>query len=164
MDAKRMTLKMNYETKISKDVDKYGWSAIEIRDYAPPFVYTVGLMVSHGHPELIVFGLPNEGYGVLAAMVHDIAEGRSFSSSGEFTGVLTEGLVATRTVHETQHEFWLGYAMGFCRENGRIGGLQAMQVFWPDNSGRFPFDSECDHEIYTLQPRLDLPQSESEIK
>jgi hypothetical protein len=54
--------------------------------------------------------------------------------------------------------------MGFCRTVGRLGGLQAVQVFWPDAAGKFPFDVGCDPGIFRLQPRLDLPLSPSEIR
>jgi hypothetical protein len=47
--------------------------------------------------------------------------------------------------------------MGYCTNNGRIGELEAMQVFWPDEQGRFPFDRGCDEAVWSAQPRLDQP-------
>ncbi len=153
---------MSYEKNIADAVAANGWTAISVSDHEPPFVYTVGLMFCHEHPELIVLGLPGEGYGVLAAMVQDIAGGRSFADATTYEGVLAEGSIATRPVHRTQQERYLGYAMGYCRERGRIGELQAVQVFWPDDAGVFPFEPGCDQEIWSLQPRLDLPFHDDE--
>ena len=116
---------------------------------------TVGLMFSLGHAELIVFGLGDEGYNVLRAMVEDIRGGRSFADPGAYEGVLAQGFIATRRVHPSQHESYFGYAMGYCRERGRIGALAAVQVFWPDRVGRFPFERECDEAVRAAQPRLD---------
>jgi hypothetical protein len=38
----------------------------------------------------------------------------------------------------------LGFAKGYCRHIGRAGELEAMQAFWPDSNGKFPFDVGCD--------------------
>jgi hypothetical protein len=60
-------------------------------------------------------------------------------------------------VDRWQHTEYLGYAMGYCRERGRIGELESLQVFWPDKAGHFPFEASCVEPIRALQPRLDLP-------
>jgi hypothetical protein len=54
--------------------------------------------------------------------------------------------------------------MGYCRHLGRIGELEAVQVFWPDKNGKFPFDVGCDLDVYQRQPRLDLPLPPSEVR
>lgn len=146
---------MSFEQNIAADVERVGWSAISISDVSPPFVYSIGLMFSVGHPELIVFGLADDGYNVLRAMVEDIRGGRSFADPNLYDGVLAQGPIATRPVHPSQHESYLGYSMGYCRERGRIGELEAVQVFWPDQAGRFPFERECDEAVWAAQPRLD---------
>jgi hypothetical protein len=153
------------DEEVAQDVAKYGWSAISITDVAPPFTYTCGLMTTFQHPELIVFGLESrELYAVLAAMVEDMRGGRSFSESGTYDGVLQGSQIAVRKVHPTQHELYLGYAMGHCTYMGNLGGLVALQVFWPDKQGRFPFEANCDLEVYQLQPRLDLRVPPSELR
>jgi hypothetical protein len=53
--------------------------------------------------------------------------------------------------------------MGFCRQAGHIGELQAVQLFWPDKDGRFPFEPNCDLDVYNRQPRLDIPLTPSEL-
>lgn len=46
---------------------------------------------------------------------------------------------------------------------GRIGELEAVQTFWPDSSGKFPFDAGCDLGVFNLQPRLDIGLSPREV-
>lgn len=152
------------EEEIAKAVAEHGWTAISISDSEPPFVYTAGLMFSHDHPELIVLGLPENGYGIVAVMADEIGKGRSFTDTDRHDNVLVTGQVATRDVHPTRHEMYLGYAMGYCREQGRMGELGALQVFWPDRDGKFPFEPNCDEGVYAAQPRLDLPATESELR
>jgi hypothetical protein len=54
--------------------------------------------------------------------------------------------------------------MGYLRYIGRIGELEAMQVFWPDKVGKFPYEVGCDLDVYCCQPRLDVALSPSEIE
>ena len=75
-----------------------------------------------------------------------------------------EHRVGFRRVHPTQHELYLGFAMGYCRHIGRWGELEAMQAFWPDNSGKFPFEAGCALDVYRLQPRLDIGLTPQELR
>jgi len=151
------------EETIAADIERLGWIAISVRDIDPPFLYTVGLMQTFDHPEAIVFGLePNAAHSILAVVVANLRTGRRYKEAGEYEDVLDGYPISVRLVHPLWHEHYFGYAMGFCREIGRIGGLQAIQLFWPDRHGRSPFESNCDLDTYRCQPRLDLPPAPSE--
>ncbi len=155
---------MSHDQAIAEDVQKFSFSIIRISEFTPPFAYTVGLMFTRQHPELIIFGLRDEGPRILRTMAELIALGRRFDAPGEYEGALENGKVATHIVHPTQHEFYLGYAMGYCRDQGCGGKLQAIQVFWPDKQGLFPFQRGCDDGVYEAQPRLDQPIGPIELK
>jgi hypothetical protein len=154
---------MSFENKIAADVANKGFSLLTVSDTDPPFAYTVGLMFSLSHPELIIFGMPESGPAILRGMIQLIRKGNRYDAPDvyDIAGVLKVG---TRPVHKTQHEFYLGFAMGYCREQGRWGELQALQVFWPDRQGRFSFQPGCDEKVWAAQPRLDQPLTPSEIR
>jgi Domain of unknown function (DUF4262) len=153
------------DEEIANSVRAHGWHAISVSDHPPEFLYTCGLMTTFRHSEAIIFGLPRRSaYAVLAAMVDDIRRGRTFASPGRYDGVLTDFPIAVRLVHPSQAEMYLGYAMGHCRYMGNAGGLVAVQVFWPDKAGRFPFEVGCDQDVLNSQPRLDLPATLSELR
>jgi Domain of unknown function (DUF4262) len=154
---------MSPEQSISEAVQRKGYQVLSIGDHNPPFAYTVGLMFSQNHPELIILGLRQEGPKIILALVRMIKNGKSFKAPGEFE-IVPNFKIATRVVHPTQHEFYLGYAMGYCRENGRVGQLEAMQVFWPDKHGHFPFAREFDNSVHSLQPRLDQAIGPTELQ
>lgn len=138
-----------------RDILEHGWSAIAVDDHdqGPPFVYTIGLMQSFQHPELILFGLPvGTAHSVLSVVVDDIRSGKGFRS-GEHTGVLTSGPVGIRPVDPSWHEVYLGYAMGYVREE-RLGEIQCVQVVWPDAACRLPGEPECDPDVVAAQPAL----------
>lgn len=121
-------------------------------------------MTTFQHPELIVFGMESRAlYGVLAAIVEGLRKGQSFAAPEAYEGVLDGSQIAVRKVHSTHHELYLGYAMGHSRHMN-LGGLEAVQVFWPDKQGRFPFQANCDLDVYRSQPRLDLAVPPSELR
>lgn len=147
---------------IAGDVERNGWSCLTIHDIEPPFAYTVGLMQTYKHPELILFGRLEDDAAILADLVAAIRNGNRIDAPAAYE--LLDGFpVATRPVHETQHELYLGFAMGFLTRIGRLGELEAVQVFVPDIDGRYPFDPNCALPVYLSQPRLDLPLTRSEL-
>jgi hypothetical protein len=154
------------EEEIAAVVREYGWFAASISDLDPPFLYSIGLMQTCDHPELIVFGLaPHDAHALLSGVIREIRAGRPFTREGACTVPLVEECrVGIRRVHPTQHPLYLGFAMGYCRYLGRIGELEAVQVFWPDSHGKFPFDVGCESGVHRCQPRLDIALTPSEIR
>jgi hypothetical protein len=161
----RWVIMLSEDDEIAQTVAKHGWQAINISDTSPPFLYTCGLLTTFEHPELIIFGLESrQTHAILAAMVNGLRSGQSFAKPGKYDRVTDMWPIAVQKVHPTQHEFYLGYAMGHCRHMGNAGGLAAMQVFWPDDHGRYPFDVGCDLAVYGSQPRLDPEVPPSELR
>jgi hypothetical protein len=155
------------EEEIAEVVREHGWYAANVYDGDPPFLYTIGLMQTLGHPEFIMFGLEaDNAHALFAHLVRDIRAGRSYDEADVRTVSIggNEHWVGFRRVHPTQHELYLGFAMGYCRHIGRSGELEAMQVFWPDSTGKFPFDVDCDLDVYQLQPRLDIGLTPREVR
>jgi hypothetical protein len=152
------------EDIINEDIRKNGWSALSVSDADPPFLYTVGLMQSWNHPELVIFGLESgEAHRVISLIVQSISCGGLYRDAGTFSGLERSASIGIRAVHPTQHPLFLGYAMGQCRAIGRWGELQTVQIFWPVKNGKFPFDPGCDLETFRRQPRLDIPLTPPEI-
>lgn len=147
------------EQWVARTVAEKGWAALSISGN-PSFVYTVGLMFSFGHPELVVFGLGREGHRLLAAIVQEIRVGQSFASGAN--RVVGELRVGLGRVDRSWHERYLGYAMGYCRERWRIGELEAVQIFWADEAGVLPHERGCDEAVERAQPSLRYPPEDDE--
>jgi hypothetical protein len=153
------------ESEIADIIRKHGWYVADVFDGEPPFLYTIGLMRTWDHPEFILFGLDSKtAHQILSALVVSIRAGRSYRGPGAYSGVLQGDFqVGIRPVHPTRHPLYLGYAMGYLRSIGRIGDLEAVQVFWPDRTGQFPYEVGCDVNVVCCQPRLDLALTAAEI-
>ncbi len=155
------------EEEIAEVVRQHGWFAASISDHQPPFLYTIGLMQTLDHPEFIMFGLDaDNAHALFSQLVRDIRAGRSYAQPGVHVISIggDEHRIGFRPVHPTQHELYLGFAMGYCRHIGRWGELQAVQAFWPDSNGKFPFEVGCDLAVYQLQPRLDIGLTPQELR
>ena len=157
----------DYDQLIADDVREHGLSIITIADATVPFAYTVGQVFAEQHPgpEMILFGLAPELAGqVLRGMATLARAGQPFAPGTRYNQILESAPVATRRVDPTQHPLYLGFAMGHCASRGHIGELEALQVFWPDPQGRFPFDRGCEERVWSLQPRLDQPLTRDEVR
>lgn len=155
------------EEEIAEVVKEHGWYALRISDHDPPFLYTIGLMQTLNHPEFIMFGLDADNiHALFSQLVRDIQAGQIFAESRVSNVNIGGGehRVGFRRVHPTQHELYLGFAMRYSRHIGRWGELEAMQVFWPDGSGKFPFEVGCALDVYQLQPRLDIGLTPQELR
>jgi hypothetical protein len=158
---------MSPDDEFAEDMRNNGWALANVSDNNPPFQYTIGLMETCHHPEFILFGLEGGlAHTLFSALIRDIQAGKSYAEPGVYT-VNIDGQdwqVGFRRVHPTQHELYLGFAMGFLTNIGRIGELEAMQAFWSDRAGKFPFDAGCDLKVYEAQPRIDLGLTPRELK
>jgi hypothetical protein len=155
------------DDEIADIVREHSWFGASVSDHKPPFLYTIGLMQTCSHPELIILGLePDKAHALFSGLICEIQAGRSYAEPGVYTvNVGSEAhRVGFRRVHPTQHPLYLGFAMGFMRKIGRMGELEAMQAFWPDGTGKFPFEVGCDLAVWQLQPRLDIGLSPSEVR
>jgi hypothetical protein len=108
----------------------------------------------------------DDAYALLSILIRDLRAGRSFAELGVYSVPIggADHRVGCRRTHPTQHPLYLGFAMGFCTNIGRIGELQAVQVFWPDSAGRFPFEVGSEVSVFRLQPRLDIALTPSEVR
>jgi Domain of unknown function (DUF4262) len=155
------------DEEIAEVVREYGWFAANVSDHKPPFLYTIGLMQTCRHPEFVIFGLePDNANALFSQLIRDIRAGGSYAEPGIYPVNVggDEHQVGFRRVHPTQHPLYLGFAMGFMTNIGRMGELEAMQAFWPDGAGKFPFEPGCDLAVYELQPRLDMGLTPRQVR
>ena len=110
----------------------HGWVCIHITDGAddPPFSYTVGLFRTYSHPELIVFGLPQEQANTLLSQaVEFIQQGRSLDSDA--ARIWFSGLPCS--LLQVSVELYPHY-VGMCREYYQGDRFPLLQLFWHAHS------------------------------
>ena len=115
-------------------IDAYGWAVRNVSDSDPAkcLSYTVGL-TAHGHPEVVMTGLPSEVGTAFLNIVGEIVvrEGGRFAA-GETTTELAEG--PAMPVLPVLDKTDLTAVDAIC------GDVQALQIVWTDSAGRLPWE------------------------
>ncbi|MBS0190311.1 MAG: DUF4262 domain-containing protein [Phycisphaerales bacterium] len=145
------------EQKIVDDVRAVGWHClcIEADDSGPSFAYTIGLQITFRHPEVIIFGLPPQtAHGVLSSIVDLLKKGRAFTTACTAADVLEEYTVAFDVARPEQIDEYFGAGLWYRRYLRLQSLLHAVQCFWPDKSGKFPWQRECAKSVKSLQANL----------
>lgn len=142
------------DRKVLADVKTAGWHVVKVPEAegTPGWAFSIGLHHTFGHPEVVVFGLPlevmHEAINTLGAAVR---EGAIFEADTRHDDVAFAGVAcAFRTVQRRWYAPFLGYATWFYR--GKT--FPALQCFWPDKAGRFPWEASGDSRVEQLQPLL----------
>lgn len=105
------------------------------------FVYTIGLSKTFGHPEMYVVGLQvDDAINLLRNAIEKISEGESFKTPTFFTDEDGD-VVPVRPLLQEDVD-----------ENSGIGqqvlgtSFPAVQAYYPDKDGLFPWEAGCDPE------------------
>ena len=129
--------------RLMDDVARHGWHCVQVMEdkQGPGYSYTVGLYKTHGHPELVVIGLPPEvAHPVLGMAVDQIAKGHVFRADARDSSLLEGNDCLIRSVLPGSYRQYLGMAVWFYRESP--ASFPALQILWPDPEGRFPGQPE----------------------
>jgi hypothetical protein len=144
------------DAKVLSDVATCGWHMITVSEDAvgPGFTYSIGLFKSYGHPEVVVFGLPNDAMQRIVDIIATLVKaGRSFGDGDQTPDVLEGYSCAFRAVRLEHYKQHFGYAMWFYKGTA----FSALQCLWPDNEHHFPWQPQCQAGIRRLQPALYEP-------
>jgi hypothetical protein len=147
-------------------VAKFGWAATAVAgdtDHSD-FIYTSGLGATFDHPEVIIFGLEHRlSYDILALIVSGLRTGTRYATPALYCDLLSAPM-ALRSVHPTQHMFYFADTLEFYRLRGGSAEFSAVQLFWSDAGGLFPFDAACEPRVLDAQPRLYIAKTPREIQ
>lgn len=135
------------------DVEGHGWHVIKVPEleHSPGWAFSIGLHHSFGHPEIVVFGLPDEmAHQMINSLGEDIREGTTFAPDSVVTGVLEGYSCAIKTVDPVWYSPFLGYATWFYQGMD----FPFVQCLWPDREGHFPNEPAFDAELIPYQPLL----------
>ncbi|GAA2110645.1 hypothetical protein GCM10009780_65830 [Actinomadura alba] len=140
-------------------VARHGWSATAVHsdDGVPAWAYTIGMWHSLGSPEVAMFGLLLPDMQNWINKIGDqIRDGQPLHSDERpLHGILPGGYpLIIKPVHPGWYPFYFGTALRFYRHHPP---LPIVQVVWPDQDGRFPWDEHAGVNCRANQPQLWLP-------
>jgi hypothetical protein len=132
--------------KLMEDISTHGWTDIGIfptrEDEGERFNYTVG-MAEYDHPEMLVVGLENvQAHGVLASAYDLIRKGIRLEPNTFVAEIVRDYDIAVVKVDDP-----LDPATPFTLAMELYGEVKAIQLVWPDEKRRFPWDADYDHKL-----------------
>jgi len=146
------------ELRVREDIARHGFHVALVPPEAgtPGWALSIGLFERHAHPELLVFG---PDLGVIGPLLHHLARrvdgGDRLEPDTDRSDLLEGQPLAFRTVVPK----WYGPFLGNAAWHYRSEDFPALQVFWPDPGGRYPWDPAGDAGWRDDQPLLYLPET-----
>ena len=144
-------------TSDEKDVltrfESAGWFVNQVftEGNAPDFAYTFGFYETFQHPEVIMFGLPLDTMLTILNEVGKLLGQGIRYAAGDRTDDLLDGYPCEfRHVDPSHYKETLTWTGWFYKG----APFPALQLFWPDRAGHFPWDSRCEEGIRSAQPDL----------
>lgn len=143
-----------YSKQFISRIEEFGFTSTSVfAKEGPNYTYTTGFWQNHRHPELIVFGLDgslsNELFWDCLRFIED---GRSFKSGEYVEEIFRDALGAFRAVSEAARAEYLHSSDWYYRSQP----FEALQLFWPDQSGRFPWDDGVSEAFKADQPDISI--------
>jgi Domain of unknown function (DUF4262) len=145
------------DERVQADIARHGWHVVLVPPEAdsPGWAHSIGLWERFEHPELLVFGSePRQLGALLNALGERVRGGRCFSAGELAPGILSGLPFAFRAVAPR----WTNVFLGNVAWHYQSESVPALQGFWPDRSGRFPWDAGCAPEVAAEQPQLALAE------
>ncbi len=115
------------------------------------WAFSAGLLESSKHPDLICFGPDLDPIaGLVQRLCELVRRGERFDERERHAGVLAGNDIITRPVEAKWVPVFLGNTAWLYERDT----FPALQCFWPDAGGRFPWDPDFQSEWRDQQPFL----------
>lgn len=141
--------------ELRQKVKAAGWQVILVpgEGEAPGFLFTIGLWQIYNHPEVLLFAPssdPRDMGGSIQRLVERVRAGERFEPGKSHEGFFNQYPGRFREIDRRWYPEFLGTAGGYYESFD----FPALQLFWPDRQGRFPWESEFNRSLFSLQPIL----------
>ncbi len=153
MDVELPTSNDDFDHKLLANIARVGWGVIGIPedDEGPGFAFSVGLYRTHGHPEVILIGLPwDVSYALINDLGASVKDGKRYEADRTYDDLTEGSSTVFITVDREKYREYFGAAMWFYRGKH----FPALQWVWPDRAGAFPWSPGQDPSDWQRQPLL----------
>jgi len=143
------------DQRLLRNVREHGCHLMGIGGDAegPGYVFSIGLYLNYAHAELVMFGLAGSDAAKVINVIRDrAAAGRSYAAGDVCDDLPLERKVCFVEVPLQAYPAYLGTAIWFYAKLPRP--FPCLQIVWPDQEGRFPWETGCDARLKLHQPLL----------
>jgi hypothetical protein len=136
------------------NIEKHGLAIIMVESskYSPSFAYSIGLLQTYNHPEIICFGLSTK---LLHTLINDVAEiiktGENIQIDKTYTNIFKDSRAEFLKIDNRNIKDYFSYAIEYFETEN----FPALQLIWTDRKDRFPWEQDYEEEFKYNQPLLD---------
>ncbi len=162
---------MGVENESSREmmetIRDHGWCAVRVKarpagetePYRPGYVYSVGFGLTRRAPEAAIFGLSvAHARAALWRLWDKDVDPAELHDGLSLDGVLKDRQVVVRRISATRHDAYFGAAVSSYNMLAEFGRLRLVQLVFPDNAGKLPWDPECEPRFRRAQPPLHVAE------
>ena len=156
--ARDLELLSASERKVYDDVAQYGWHVVKVAssDVAEGWAFSVGLIETFDHPEIVMVGLPTDMmHTIINNIGEDIRRGHRYQHE-QRSGEILEGYDC---LFERVARRWYGPFLGYATWYYGGDEFPTLQCIWPDRDALWPWDPQSEVDWDGLQPRLSSEDS-----
>jgi len=121
------------------------------------YMFSIGLWQTYSHPEVICFGLSDALLDYILQQVHAaIRAGQTFMHGRDYEGFIEGYPIRFLPALPAKASAYMGYCdWYYCRSRQQY---EALQIVWPDNYDKWPWQKEYRADWAFFQPLLDRDQ------
>jgi hypothetical protein len=143
--------------KLISDISEFGWHVCHIladeEHGHPGYSFTVGLYYTFGHSEFLIMGLSHQAsHQVFNTAVNAISNGSIFHTRDTTDTLFESYSCRFSEIKVERHKEYMGYAIWFYRSLKKP--FPALQILWPDKSGKFSGEDGYDSRFDRLQTKI----------
>ena len=141
------------DLQVINDVAEFGWHVILVpeEEETPAFAFSIGLLHTFKHPEILVVGLPIDTmHQIINGIGESVRAGTTFTEGQRSSEVLADYDCTFVKVAQKYYDDYLGYAQWFYHGKD----FPTLQCVWPDREHRYPWHAEAAAWFRTQQPVL----------
>lgn len=134
-------------------IEQFGLSVIHVSEdeIGPAFSYSVGLFQTYQHPEIIMFGLPQESMQIIINnFAYEIESGTTYRPDELYGDILPDYDCILKMVPSEWYDDYVGQAQRFYQGSS----FQLLQCVWPDLNHKFPWQPGFNANWRNRQPLL----------
>lgn len=147
-------LDTDHAARVRRDIAEFGCHIAVLADDEgePMCVFTIGLLTTYDHPEIVVFGLEVDTAEDLLDFVQEQVEAGARYEPGKKYDKLLRNYYCTFKPVAQEHLPMFTAAVEY---HGR-SDFPMLQLFWPDKQGRYPWEPGVREGHRAGQPVLEL--------
>jgi hypothetical protein len=142
------------DLRVIKNVIECGCHIVAVEKEVghPGFAYSIGLYLNYLQPEIIIVEMDHAAAGrAINRMVTHLKNGDTLACGVPYDDFHDAAPLMFREIRMAEHTEELGFAIWFYCSRSRGLTFPVYQAMWPDCSGRFPSDAQCDPRVARAQ-------------